>query len=124
MTQAELATAVQEKANIKILIMNNHFLGMVRQWQEFFHEKRYAATSISGPDFVKIADAHGIPARRVTSPKEVLPALEFAQKTPGIVLIDFHVEKEEDVYPMVPAGADLHNMLRRPLKTKSNPTSR
>jgi len=124
MTQAELATAVQEGANIKILIMNNQFLGMVRQWQEFFHDKRYAVTSISGPDFVKIADAHGIPAQRVTSPKDVLSAIEFAHKTPGVVLIDFHVEKEEDVYPMVPAGADLHDMLRRPLKNKSNPTSR
>ncbi len=118
MTQCELATIVQEGANIKIMIMNNHFLGMVRQWQEFFHEKRYAATSISGPDFVKLAEAHGIPARRATTQEEVLEAFEFAHQTPGAVLIDFRVEKEEAVYPMVPAGADLHDMLRRPERAK------
>jgi len=118
MTQAELATVVQEGANIKIMILNNHFLGMVRQWQEFFQEKRYAATSISQPDFVKIAEAHGIPARKVTSPKEIMNAIDFAHQTPGAVLIDFHVEKEETVYPMVPAGADLDDMLRRPLREK------
>jgi acetolactate synthase-1/2/3 large subunit len=120
MTQMELATIVQEGANIKILIMNNHFLGMVRQWQELFHDRRYAATVISGPDFVKLADAHGIPGRRVTKNEEVLPALEFAHQTPGPVLIDFHVEREDVVYPMVPAGADLDNMLRRPLRQEKN----
>ena len=118
MTQAELATVMQEGANIKIIILNNHFLGMVRQWQEFFQEKRYAATSITQPDFVKIAEAHGIPARKVVHPQEVKEAIEFAQKTPGAVLIDFHVEKEEAVYPMVPAGADLNDMIRRPLREK------
>ena len=68
MTQAELSTAIQEGANIKIAIMNNHFLGMVRQWQEFFFESRYAGTPLIGPDFVKIAEAHGIPAKRVSEP--------------------------------------------------------
>jgi acetolactate synthase-1/2/3 large subunit len=118
MMQGELATAVQEGANVKVMIMNNHFLGMVRQWQEFFHDRRYAATSISGPDFVKLADAHGIPGRHVRKQEEIIPAIEFAHKTPGPVLIDFHVEKEEAVYPMVPAGADLHDMLRRPMRPK------
>jgi acetolactate synthase-1/2/3 large subunit len=116
MTQAELSTAVQEGVNIKIAIMNNRFLGMVRQWQEFFFEKRYSGTPLNGPDFVKIAEAHDIPARRVTDPDEILPAIEFARQTPGPVLIEFQVEKEEAVYPMVAAGADLDNMIRRPVR--------
>lgn len=116
MTQAELSTAVQEGANIKIAIMNNSFLGMVRQWQEFFFDRRYAATPITGPDFVKLADAHGIPAKRVVEPGEVLPAIEFARQTSGPVLLDFRVEKEEAVYPMVPSGGDLDAMIRRPLR--------
>jgi acetolactate synthase-1/2/3 large subunit len=116
MTQAELSTAVQEGANIKIAIMNNNFLGMVRQWQEFFFEKRYSAVEMRTPDFLKIAEAHGIPARRVTEPESILPAVEFARQTPGPVLVEFKVEKEEAVYPMVPTGADLDAMIRRPLR--------
>jgi len=119
MTQAELSTIVQEGASIKIAIMNNHFLGMVRQWQEFFFDSRYAATPLHGPDFVKIAEAHGIPARRITKPEEVNDALQFANQTRGPVLLDFFVEMEEAVYPMVPAGADLHDMIRRPVREKS-----
>jgi acetolactate synthase-1/2/3 large subunit len=118
MTQAELSTMVQEGANVKIALMNNSFLGMVRQWQEFFFDKRYAATPISGPDFVKLAEAHGIPARRVTKPEEAMDAIKFAQETPGPVLIEFQVEMEEAVYPMVPAGHALNDMLRRPIKEK------
>ncbi len=114
MTQAELSTAVQEGANVKICIMNNHFLGMVRQWQEFFFESRYSGTPLRSPDFTKIAEAHGIPARRVLKPEEVQLALEFAHQTPGPVVIDFQVEREEAVYPMVPTGADLGSMIRRP----------
>lgn len=116
MTQAELSTAVQEGANIKIAIMNNNFLGMVRQWQEFFFENRYSAVELHNPDFVKIAEAHGIPARRVTEPGEVQSAIEFAQKTSGPVLLEFKVEKEEAVYPMVPTGASLDAMIRRPIR--------
>lgn len=119
MTQAELSTIVQEGASIKIAIMNNHFLGMVRQWQEFFFDSRYAATPLHGPDFVKIAEAHGIPARRITQPEELKEALQFANQTRGPVLLDFLVEMEEAVYPMVPAGADLHDMIRRPVREKS-----
>ena len=118
MTQAELSTMVQEGASVKIALMNNSFLGMVRQWQEFFFDKRYAATPISGPDFVKLAEAHGIPARRVTQPDEAMDAIKFAQETPGPVLIEFQVEMEEAVYPMVPAGHALNDMLRRPIKEK------
>jgi len=116
MTQAELSTVVQEAANIKIAIMNNGFLGMVRQWQEFFFDSRYAGTPMQGPDFTLIARAHGIPARRVEKPAEVLPAIEFAQEIRGPALIDFRVEKEEAVYPMVPSGASLDEMIRRPLR--------
>jgi len=114
MTQAELTTAIQEGANVKIALMNNNFLGMVRQWQEFFFDKRYSAVELKNPDFVKIAEAHGLNARRVTEPADVLPAIEYARSTPGPVLIDFRVEKEEAVFPMVPTGADLDQMIRRP----------
>ncbi len=114
MTQAELATAAQEGANVKIALMNNNFLGMVRQWQEFFFEKRYSAVELHNPNFPKIAEAHGIPALRVEKPAEVGSAIEFAQQTQGPVLLEFRVEKEEAVYPMVPTGADLDQMIRRP----------
>ncbi|MFL7890489.1 MAG: biosynthetic-type acetolactate synthase large subunit [Anaerolineales bacterium] len=116
MTQAELSTAVQEGANIKIAIMNNHFLGMVRQWQEFFFDSRYSGTPMNGPDFVKIAEAHGIPGRQISTPGDVHPAIEFARQTQGPVVLEFLVEKEEAVYPMVPTGADLDKMIRRPVR--------
>ncbi len=116
MTAAELSTAVQEGANVKVAIMNNSFLGMVRQWQEFFFEKRYSAVYLHNPDFVKLADAHGVPARRVTKPEEVRPAITWARQTPGPVVLEFVVEQEDAVYPMVPAGASLHEMLRRPIR--------
>lgn len=119
MTLPELATAAQEGANVKILIINNSFLGMVRQWQEFFFDKRYASTEISGPDFVKVAEAYGIPAKRVTQIDEVQEAIEFAQDTPGPVVIEYRVEKEDSVYPMVPAGAALDEMMRRPIPEKN-----
>ncbi|MCC6986696.1 MAG: acetolactate synthase large subunit, partial [Anaerolineales bacterium] len=116
MTAAELTTAVQEGANIKVAIMNNNFLGMVRQWQEFFFEKRYSAVDMLTPDFIKLADAHGVPARRVTSPDEVNEAIEWARKTKGPVVLEFKVEREDGVYPMVPAGAALDQMMQRPVK--------
>ncbi|MCC7118936.1 MAG: biosynthetic-type acetolactate synthase large subunit [Anaerolineales bacterium] len=119
MTAAELTTAVQEGANVKIAIMNNQYLGMVRQWQEFFFEKRYSAVDMLTPDFIKLAEAHGVPARRVTQPEEVQAALEWARNTPGPTVIEFRVEREEAVYPMVPAGAALDEMLQRPIKAKA-----
>jgi acetolactate synthase-1/2/3 large subunit len=114
MTQCELATLVQEGLDVKIAVINNGYLGMVRQWQEFFYEKRYAATPLVNPDFVKLADAYGIPATAVTSRAEVIPAVAEARRRRGPALIDFRVEQEDAVYPMVPAGADLHAMIRRP----------
>jgi acetolactate synthase-1/2/3 large subunit len=98
--------------------MNNSYLGMVRQWQEFFFEKRYSAVNMKSPDFVKLADAHGAPGRRVTTPGEVREAIEWAHRTPGPVVLEFVVEQEEAVYPMVPAGASLDQMLRRPVRQK------
>lgn len=114
MTLCELATAKQENININIAIINNAYLGMVRQWQEFFYEERYHATPMFSPDFVKLAEAYGIPAVRVTSRDEVEAAVNFARGIEGPALIEFMVEKEEIVYPMVPAGADLDKMIRRP----------
>jgi len=120
MSLNELATVVQEGANIKILLINNSFLGMVRQWQEFFFEKRYASTPISGPDFIKIGEAYGIPSKRVTKRKDVMAAISFAQETPGPVLIEYQVEKEDSVFPMVPSGAALDEMMRRPITHKKS----
>jgi acetolactate synthase-1/2/3 large subunit len=114
MTMPELATLVQEQLDINIAIINNGYLGMVRQWQEFFYDKRYAATPISGPNFAKLADAFGIAATTVTKRADVEGAVEAARRLKRAALIDFQVEQEDSVYPMVPAGADLHKMIRRP----------
>jgi acetolactate synthase-1/2/3 large subunit len=114
MTQAELTTAAQEGVKVNIAIINNGYLGMVRQWQEFFYERRYAATPLRSPDFVKIAEAHGLPGLRVNARAQVEDAVRRAQASADTVLIDFRVEQEDSVYPMVPAGADLDAMIRRP----------
>ncbi len=114
MTLCELATIAQEGIDINIAIINNGYLGMVRQWQEFFYERRYAATPLVNPDFVKVAEAYGLTAVRVTQRSEVVPAVRTARQHAGTVLIDFRVEQEDSVYPMVPAGNDLHDMIRRP----------
>ena len=115
MTQAELSTIAQEGIKINIAILNNGYLGMVRQWQEFFYDKRYSATPMKGPDFVKIAEAHGLTGLRVTSREQVAEAIEQARRSPCTVLIDFKVEKEDSVYPMVPTGAAIDAMIRRPM---------
>jgi acetolactate synthase-1/2/3 large subunit len=114
MTLCELATIAQEKLKINIAIINNGYLGMVRQWQEFFYDRRYAATPLLSPDFVKLANAYGIEAVAVNTRREVVPAVASARAHGGSVLLDFQVEQEDSVYPMVPAGADLHKMIRRP----------
>ncbi|MGA7341080.1 MAG: biosynthetic-type acetolactate synthase large subunit [Terracidiphilus sp.] len=116
MTAAELSTIVQEKLKINIAIINNGYLGMVRQWQEFFYERNYEATPLVSPDFVKLADAHGIEGRAVRTRGEVLGAVEAARSAPGAYLLNFLVEKEDSVYPMIPAGSALHEMIRRPEK--------
>jgi len=114
MTMCELATIAQEKLDINVAIINNGYLGMVRQWQEFFYQRRYAATPITGPDFVKLADAFGLWGAAVHRRGEVEAAVLAARACPGAAIIDFRVEQEDTVYPMVPAGADLHRMIRRP----------
>ncbi len=114
MTMCELATAAQEHVDVNIAILNNGFLGMVRQWQEFFYEERYHATPMFNPDFCKLAEAFGIPAMRVTNRSQIEESVAFARSVKGPALVEYVIEKEEIVYPMVPAGADLHNMIRRP----------
>jgi len=108
----EFATAVHNKLPINVAILNNHFLGMVRQWQEMFHNKRYSATClIDNPDFVKVAEAYGARGIRVTKKKDVRPAIEEAIASPEFVVLDFEVMREENVFPMVPAGAGIHEMI-------------
>ncbi len=114
MTMCELATIVQEKIKINIAIINNGFLGMVRQWQEFFYDKRYVATPLVAPDFAALANAFGIRGERITSRADVTPTIRSARESTESVLIDFRVEQEDSVYPMVPAGGALHEMIRRP----------
>jgi len=108
----ELATAVQYKLPVKVVILNNRYLGMVRQWQELFYERRYAATDLEhGPDFAKLAEAYGALGLKATKPQEVVPVLERGLKSPGPAMMDFWVAREEGVYPMVPAGASTTEML-------------
>jgi len=97
-----------------VAIINNGYLGMVRQWQEFFYEGRYAATPLVSPDFAKLADAFGLRSATVSRRQDVEPTIEMARAEEGTVVINFKVEQEDTVYPMVPAGADLHAMIRRP----------
>jgi len=121
MTIQELATAAQERTAVKIAILNNGFLGMVRQWQELFYERRYVATPLMGPDFLKIAEAYGIPALRVKKKREVVPAIQKAMEYEGPFLIDFVVEPEENVYPMVPPGAALAEIIEGPKREAVSP---
>ncbi len=114
MTAAELSTIVQEKLKINIAIVNNGYLGMVRQWQEFFYDRNYESTPLVSPDFVKLAEAHGIAGRAVRKRSEVEPAVNEARTHQGAYLINFLVEKEDSVYPMIPVGSALHEMIRRP----------
>jgi acetolactate synthase-1/2/3 large subunit len=113
MTMCELATMVQEELDVKVAIINNGYLGMVRQWQEFFYQRRYAATPISGPDFARLAESFGLFGATVNRRAEVVETVATARGRRG-ALIDFRVEQEDSVFPMVPAGADLDKMIRRP----------
>ena len=108
----EMATAAQYHLPVKVVILNNGYLGMVRQWQERFYDKSYACTEMShSPDFVKLAEAYGAVGLRATKPEDVKSILEEGLSTPGPVIMDFHVEREEGVYPMVPANAPITEML-------------
>jgi acetolactate synthase-1/2/3 large subunit len=108
----ELAPAVHRKIPVKICIMNNGYLGMVRQWQELFYEKRYAGTLLDGnPDFVRLAEAYGARGVRVTQTDQVRPALEEAFSDRDVWVLDFAIEREENVFPMVPAGEAIDRMI-------------
>ena len=107
----ELSTAVVNNIQVKIAILNNSYLGMVRQWQELFYGKRYSHTKLENPDFVKIAEAYGAVGIRIEKKEEVRPAIEKAMHTKNVVVMDFKVEGEENVYPMVPAGKRLDDMI-------------
>jgi acetolactate synthase I/II/III large subunit len=114
MTSCELATAEQEGIKVNVAIINNAFLGMVRQWQEFFYDKRYAATPMTGPDFAKLAEAYRLTGLRCNKRGDVKSTVEKTLADKKTVVIDFVVEKEDTVFPMVPAGAALDKMIRRP----------
>lgn len=105
MTLQELGTIMQEKLSIKIIILNNRHLGMVRQWQEMFFEKRYSSVHMENPNFNKIADAYSIPNELIQDRKEIAPALDRMFKAKGSYLLDIMVKKDENVFPIIPNGA-------------------
>ena len=108
----ELATVVQYKLPVKVAILNNSYLGMVRQWQELFYDKNYSSTFLeTTPDFVKLAESYGAMGLRATKPSEVVPIIKKALRSPKPVIMEFVVESEEGVYPMVPAGASIDKMI-------------
>ncbi|MGZ6143738.1 MAG: thiamine pyrophosphate-binding protein, partial [Myxococcales bacterium] len=121
MTSCELSTLAQEGIKLNIAVINNGYLGMVRQWQQFFYGGRYVATPLKSPDFVKLAEAHGLRGLRVERRADLPNAVETARSEAGSVVIDFRVEAEDSVYPMVPAAADLHDMIRRPSPIEETP---
>jgi acetolactate synthase-1/2/3 large subunit len=114
MTIQELATVRQEGLPIKIALLNNGYLGMVRQWQELFYDRNYSGTPLLGPDFARLAEAYGITGITVKNRAEVVPAIERAAGIDGPVLIDFQIEQEHNVFPIVPVGRAIDEMIRRP----------
>jgi acetolactate synthase I/II/III large subunit len=116
MTMQELAVVVDEQLPVKIAIFNNGYLGMVRQWQQLFYDKNFHSVAMTQPDFCKIAEAYGIRAMRVETKAEVLPAIREARAYPGPILIDFQIDQEENVWPMVPAGAALSETIEAPVE--------
>ena len=121
MTMAELATLVENRIPVKFAIMNNNCLGMVRQWQQLFYEKSYVATMYShNPDFVKLADAFGMLGLRVTDKLQVRPAIEEAMSYDGPAVVDFVVEQEDNVYPMIPAGTTVEQLMEEPTLQRVN----
>jgi len=111
MSSPELATLAQHNIGVKIAVLNNGYLGMVRQWQQFFFESNYSQSPIPGPDFVQLAAAYGVAACRVTEPSEVAGAVRRAMEHDGPFLVEFVVEPEENVFPMVAPGTSLGNMI-------------
>ena len=121
MTIQELSTISRDNIGVKIAILNNGVLGMVRQWQDLFYEKRFMATTLHCPDFIKIADAYNIPGLQVQKKAEVVPAIQQALNTPGPFLLNFVVEHEENVYPMVAPGASLNEIIEEPVRKGDTP---
>lgn len=113
MSLNELATCVQEGIDVKIAVFNNGYLGMVRQWQDLFHGKNYSEVKIYGPDFVKLAESYGVTGIRVSTDAELMPAIQRARETPGTVVVEFVIEPEANVWPIVPQGASNSAMLHR-----------
>jgi acetolactate synthase-1/2/3 large subunit len=113
MSLNELATCTQEGIDIKIAVLNNGYLGMVRQWQDLFQGKNYSEVKINGPDFVKLAEAYGVTGIRVETDAELMPAIQKARETPGTVVVEFVIEPEANVWPIVPQGASNSEMLHR-----------
>jgi len=107
MNMAEMATMVQEGLPVKMAVFNNGYLGMVRQWQQFFHEKRYSCTPIWSPDYVKLAEAYSIPGYRVKEASELADVVGRANAQPGPALVEFMIEQEANVFPMIPPGGSL-----------------
>jgi acetolactate synthase-1/2/3 large subunit len=107
MNMQEIATMVQERIPVKLAVFNNGYLGMVRQWQQFFHGGRYSGTPIWSPDYVKLAEAYGIPGWRVERAEELGPVLAEASAARGPTLVEFMIEQEANVFPMIPPGATL-----------------
>ena len=120
MTACELSTIAQEGIKVHVAIINNGYLGMVRQWQELFYGGRYVATPMKSPDFVKLAEAHGLKGLRATTRSEVEKVVREAQASTETTVIDFRVEQEDSVYPMVASGKDLDDMIRRPERQKKH----
>jgi acetolactate synthase-1/2/3 large subunit len=115
----ELATLQQQGIPIKIAIMNNGYLGMVRQWQQFFHSRNYSETPITGPDYEKLASAYGVTGMRIERREDVEAAIQRAMEIEGTVIIDFVIEAEACVYPMVPPGAAITNMIEETAEENS-----
>jgi acetolactate synthase-1/2/3 large subunit len=111
MTVQELATLVQDRIPVHIALMDNHKLGMIRQWQELFYASNFQSSHLFGPDFLKLADAYGIPAWKVRSPDEVRPAIEAANAVDGPTLVWFEIAEEQNVFPIMPAGKGLSDLI-------------
>jgi len=115
MTMQEMASLMQDRVPVKVVIFNNHFLGMVRQWQDLFYEKRFMETDLSlSPDYVKLAEAYGIKSARVKKPEDLSGAVERMLAHEGAYLLEVVLDHEEHVYPMVPSGGASHEMLVQP----------
>ncbi len=118
MTMQEIMTIVQEQADVKVVVLNNGFLGMVRQWQELFFAKRYASTELLNPDFVKVVDAMGLPSKRIVSPREIDSAIDWMLNSNGPCFLEVATDPEENVFPMVPPGVPVSEMWLDKINTK------